>query len=79
MFNDFVLVGPAADPAGLEEADSASEALTRISLSGKFFASRGMIRVRTRKVGVMALSGDRSIGGQWGLVLVRPAPVWALR
>jgi len=41
MFNDFVLVGPAADPAGLEEADSVGEALTRISLSGKFFASRG--------------------------------------
>ena len=41
MFNDFVLVGPAADPAGLEEADSVGEALKRISLSGKFFASRG--------------------------------------
>ena len=41
MFNDFVLVGPAADPAGLEEVDSVSEALTRISLSGQFFASRG--------------------------------------
>ena len=41
MFNDFVLVGPAADPAGLEETDSVGEALTRISLSGKFFASRG--------------------------------------
>ena len=41
MFNDFVLVGPAADPAGLEEADSVGEALTRISLSGMFFASRG--------------------------------------
>ena len=41
MFNDFVLVGPAADPAGLEEAHSVGEALTRISLSGKFFTSRG--------------------------------------
>ena len=41
MFNDFVLVGPAADPAGLEEADSVGEALTRISLSDMFFASRG--------------------------------------
>ena len=41
MFNDFVLVGPAADPAGLEEADSVGEALTRISLSGTFFTSRG--------------------------------------
>ena len=41
MFNDFVLVGPVADPAGLGEADSVGEALMRISLSGKFFASRG--------------------------------------
>jgi tungstate transport system substrate-binding protein len=41
MFNDFVLVGPAADPAGLQRADSVGEALKRISLSGVFFASRG--------------------------------------
>ena len=41
MFNDFVLVGPASDPAGLQRADSVSEALKRISLSGVFFASRG--------------------------------------
>ena len=41
MFNDFVLVGPVVDPAGLGEADSVGEALKRISLSGKFFASRG--------------------------------------
>ena len=41
MFNDFVLVGPAADPAGLEEANSVGEALMRISRSGEFFASRG--------------------------------------
>ena len=41
MFNDFVLVGPVADPAGLGEADSVSEALMRVSRSGEFFASRG--------------------------------------
>ena len=41
MFNDFLLVGPAADPAALSEAQSVSGALTRISADKVFFASRG--------------------------------------
>ena len=41
MFNDFVLVGPAADPAALSESRSVSDALTRISEEKVFFASRG--------------------------------------
>ena len=41
MFNDFLLVGPAADPAELSEAQSVSDALTRISGDEVLFASRG--------------------------------------
>ena len=41
MFNDFVLVGPAADPAGVRSARDASEALTAIARSGAAFISRG--------------------------------------
>ena len=41
MFNDFLLVGPAADPAVLSEAQSVSDALTRISGDEVLFASRG--------------------------------------
>lgn len=41
MHNDFVLVGPATDPAGVAGAATASEALSRIARSRATFASRG--------------------------------------
>jgi tungstate transport system substrate-binding protein len=41
MFNDFVLVGPHNDPAGIASAASAAEALQRISDSQSTFVSRG--------------------------------------
>ena len=41
MFNDFVLVGPASDPASLSEAENVSDALARISRHKALFASRG--------------------------------------
>jgi tungstate transport system substrate-binding protein len=40
MHNDFIVVGPAADPAKIKGA-SAAEALKRIAQSGAIFASRG--------------------------------------
>lgn len=41
MHNDFVVVGPPDDPAGIAEAGSAVEALQRISRQKASFASRG--------------------------------------
>lgn len=41
MYNDFVIVGPEADPAKIEDAPDAAEALTRISETQSPFASRG--------------------------------------
>ncbi len=41
MHNDFVIVGPASDPAKIKESVSAVEALKRIAASGSLFASRG--------------------------------------
>ncbi len=41
MYNDYVFVGPAEDPAGIAGMDSATEALARIARSGEPFASRG--------------------------------------
>ena len=41
MFNDFVLVGPKADPAHVRGLKNASEALTRIASAHAAFASRG--------------------------------------
>ena len=41
MYNDFVLVGPADDPAGIVGAASAGEALRRIASARAPFVSRG--------------------------------------
>ncbi len=41
MYNDFVIVGPAADPAGIRTAGSAEEALGRIAAAEVPFFSRG--------------------------------------
>jgi len=41
MYNDFVIVGPEADPAGITGMATAAEAFTAISTSGASFVSRG--------------------------------------
>lgn len=41
MHNDFIIVGPAADPAGVRKAGGSADALKRIATSGALFASRG--------------------------------------
>ncbi|MDD5082456.1 MAG: substrate-binding domain-containing protein [Dehalococcoidales bacterium] len=41
MHNDFVFVGPAADPAGIKGTASAVEALKKIAAAGAIFISRG--------------------------------------
>jgi len=41
MYNDFVLVGPADDPAGIHGAKNAAEALSKIAASQSPFVSRG--------------------------------------
>ena len=41
MYNDFVVVGPPEDPAGIREAASVAEAFTRIAQAEALFASRG--------------------------------------
>ena len=41
MYNHFIIVGPAADPAGVRSASSAAQAFSRIAESKAAFASRG--------------------------------------
>lgn len=41
MYNDFILVGPSEDPAGLRDADSALDAFSRIAGHEHPFTSRG--------------------------------------
>lgn len=41
MYNDFIIVGPGDDPAGLKSAATAAEAMGKIAAAGANFASRG--------------------------------------
>lgn len=41
MFNDFVIVGPPDDPAGLASASTAADAMRAIAAAGAAFVSRG--------------------------------------
>jgi tungstate transport system substrate-binding protein len=41
MYNDFIIVGPKDDPAGIAGMNSAAEAFARIAGAGQPFASRG--------------------------------------
>jgi tungstate transport system substrate-binding protein len=41
MYNDFVIIGPAADPAGIAGTADPSEALAKIQTAAAAFASRG--------------------------------------
>lgn len=41
MYNDYVIVGPASDPAGIRAATSAADAFKRIAVLESPFASRG--------------------------------------
>ncbi|HVL68511.1 MAG TPA: substrate-binding domain-containing protein, partial [Vicinamibacterales bacterium] len=41
LFNDFLIVGPADDPAGVAHAQGAVEAMQKIAASGAVFLSRG--------------------------------------
>jgi tungstate transport system substrate-binding protein len=41
MYNDFVIVGPSADPASIHDLKSATKALAQMAAAGAPFASRG--------------------------------------
>jgi tungstate transport system substrate-binding protein len=41
MYNDFVIIGPANDPAGIKGSATAEEALKRIAVKQAIFVSRG--------------------------------------
>jgi tungstate transport system substrate-binding protein len=41
MYNDFVVVGPSSDPAGVRQAQSVAQAFSKIAEAGAYFVSRG--------------------------------------
>ncbi|MBT8428792.1 MAG: substrate-binding domain-containing protein [Gammaproteobacteria bacterium] len=65
MFNDFVVVGPHADPAGLAEADGMADALGRIAAGQNPFVSRGDESGTHKKEHSLWKQADITPGSAW--------------
>ena len=68
MYNDFVIVGPDGDPAGVAGLSDAGTALTRIASSGALFASRGDDSgTHKKEIGLWAEAGVDPVAasGDW--------------
>ena len=66
MHNDFVVVGPAADPAGIRGAKTAKEAFTKIASAGALFVSRGdNSGTHSKEKGVWKAAGLSPEGQKW--------------
>jgi len=65
MFNDFVIVGPESDPAGIQGMGSATGALTTIAEAGASFVSRGdNSGTHTKELNLWE-AADADPGGDW--------------
>jgi tungstate transport system substrate-binding protein len=65
MFNDFVIVGPEDDPAGIEGMSSATEAFSTIAESEAPFVSRGdNSGTHTKELAIWDAAGTEP-GGDW--------------
>lgn len=77
MYNDFVIIGPAEDPAGIKGGRDAGAAFKRIADSGSLFVSRGDDSgTHKKELGLWELSGVnpdgsgyREVGQGMGKVL----------
>jgi tungstate transport system substrate-binding protein len=66
MHNDFVLVGPAADPARIRGGTSSSEAVKKIAAAGALFLSRGdKSGTHSRELGLWKAAGIGPDGQPW--------------
>ena len=65
MFNDFVLVGPAADPAGAAGAATITAALEAIAAAEEVFVSRGDDSGTHKKEQELWRAAGLTPGGQW--------------
>jgi tungstate transport system substrate-binding protein len=71
MYNDFVIVGPASDPAGIKGMASAAEALKKIAEKQAHFVSRGdKSGTNVAEMGIWELAGIKP-SGSWYEVYVK--------
>ncbi len=69
MHNDFVLIGSKANPAGIENCDSLSEAMIKIAGSEATFISRGDDSGTHKKEKLIWKSADQKPTGNWYLAV----------
>lgn len=68
MYNDFIIIGPAGDPAGIKGLTLASEAFRRIAEKADTFVSRGdKSGTHTRELSVWKNTAINPIGRKWYL------------
>jgi tungstate transport system substrate-binding protein len=65
MFNDFVIVGPESDPAGINGMGSATEAFNTIASEGATFVSRGDDSGTNKKELLIWEQAGTDPSGQW--------------
>ncbi len=65
MYNDFVVVGPVSDPAGIAGADTAQQAFTRIAAAQALFVSRGDNSGTHQKEIALWEAAKRAPDGNW--------------
>jgi len=69
MYNDFVIVGPASDPAGIKGMGSAAEALNKIMFSKSLFISRGdKSGTHVAEMDLWSRAGVKKPEGDWYVV-----------
>ncbi|MGM0398927.1 MAG: substrate-binding domain-containing protein [Halobacteriota archaeon] len=65
MFNDFVIVGPSSDPAGIDSLGSATDAVATVADQGAIFVSRGdNSGTHTKELAIWEAAGVDP-GGEW--------------
>ena len=66
MHNDFVILGPAEDPAGIKGMKSAAEAFKKIAASGTLFVSRGdNSGTHSKEKDIWKVAGVKYEGEKW--------------
>lgn len=65
MYNDFIIVGPASDPAGAAQSKSVAEVLQRIHARRHPFVSRGDDSGTHKRELLLWQSAERQPGGDW--------------
>jgi tungstate transport system substrate-binding protein len=66
MHNDYIVLGPSADPAGIKGAKTTPEAFKKIAAAGALFLSRGdNSGTHAKEKGIWKAAGINPVGQKW--------------